>query len=111
MNLGIGAGKTREDHRGVADQLYASYAYGRDLRRLVAIVGEEALTELDKKYLKLADGFEKEFISQGDDDRSIEETFKIAWNLFAMLPEDELKRIKREYIKKYHPRHLEQSGG
>jgi len=51
------------------------------------------------------------FISQGDDDRSIEETFKIAWDLFAMLPEDELKRIKREYIKKYHPRHLEQSGG
>jgi len=111
MNLGIGAGKTREDHRGVADQLYASYAYGRDLRRLVAIVGEEALTELDKKYLKLAGGFEKEFISQGDDDRSIEETFKIAWNLFAMLPEDELKRIKREYIKKYHPLHKEQSGG
>ena len=55
MNLGIGAGKTREDHRGVADQLYASYTYGRDLRRLVAIVGEEALTDLDKKYLKFAD--------------------------------------------------------
>jgi V/A-type H+-transporting ATPase subunit B len=111
MNLGIGPGKTREDHRGVADQLYASYAYGRDLRRLVAIVGEEALTELDKKYLKLADGFEKEFISQGDDDRSIEATFKIAWDLFAMLPEDELKRIKREYIKKYHPLHQEPGGG
>jgi V/A-type H+/Na+-transporting ATPase subunit B len=105
MNLGIGPGKTREDHRGVADQLYASYAYGRDLRRLVAIVGEEALTELDKQYLKFADGFEKQFITQGDDDRSIEETLTIAWNLFAILPEDELKRIKREYIKKYHPAH------
>ena len=103
MNLGIGPGKTREDHRGVADQLYASYAYGRDLRRLVAIVGEEALTELDKLYLKFAEGFEKQFITQGDDDRSIEKTLAIAWDLFAILPEDELKRIKREYIKKYHP--------
>ena len=82
MNLGIGAGKTREDHRGVADQLYASYAYGRDLRRLVAIVGEEALTDLDKKYLKFADNFERQFITQGDEDRSIEKTLSIAWNLF-----------------------------
>jgi V/A-type H+-transporting ATPase subunit B len=105
MNLGIGPGKTREDHRGVADQLYASYAYGRDLRRLVAIVGEEALTELDKKYLKFADGFEKQFITQGDDDRSIETTLAIAWDLFSLLPEDELKRIKREFIAKYHPVH------
>jgi V/A-type H+-transporting ATPase subunit B len=103
MNLGIGPGKTREDHRGVADQLYASYAYGRDLRRLVAIVGEEALTELDKRYLKFADRFEKEFITQGDDDRSIETTLAIAWDLFTILPEDELKRIKREYIAKYSP--------
>ncbi|NMB78781.1 MAG: V-type ATP synthase subunit B [Methanomicrobiales archaeon] len=103
MNLGIGPGKTREDHRGVADQLYASYAYGRDLRRLVAIVGEEALTGLDKQYLKFADSFEKLFISQGDDDRSIEETLTLAWNLFSILPQDELKRIKREHIKKYHP--------
>jgi V/A-type H+-transporting ATPase subunit B len=110
MNLGIGLGKTREDHRGVADQLYASYAYGRDLRRLVAIVGEEALTDLDKKYLKFADGFEKQFITQGDDDRSIETTLAIAWDLFAILPEDELKRIKREYIAKYHPAHARPAG-
>jgi V/A-type H+-transporting ATPase subunit B len=103
MNLGIGQGKTREDHRNVADQLYASYAYGRDLRRLVAIVGEEALTELDKIYLKFADEFEKKFISQGDEDRSIERTLEIGWDLMSMLPEDELKRIKREYISKYHP--------
>jgi len=103
MNLGIGAGKTREDHRGVADQLYASYAYGRDLRRLVAIVGEEALTELDRKYLKFAEGFERGFITQGDEDRSIERTLSIAWDLFATLPEDELKRIKKEHIAKYHP--------
>jgi len=103
MNLGIGPGKTREDHRNVADQLYASYAYGRDLRRLVAIVGEEALTELDKKYLKFADECEKRYITQGDENRSIEQTLSIAWDLFTMLPEEELKRIKREYIQKYHP--------
>jgi V/A-type H+-transporting ATPase subunit B len=111
MNLGIGPGKTREDHRGVADQLYASYAYGRDLRRLVAIVGEEALTELDKKYLKFADRFEKEFITQGDEDRSIERTLTLAWELFSLLPEDELKRIKREYIRKYHPAYQNPAGG
>jgi len=103
MNLGIGPGKTREDHRNVADQLYASYAYGRDLRRLVAIVGEEALTELDKKYLKFADDFERQFITQGDENRNIDQTLDIGWHLFATLPEDELKRIKRDYIQKYHP--------
>ncbi len=103
MNLGIGPGKTREDHRNVADQLYASYAYGRDLRRLVAIVGEEALTDLDRVYLKFADDFEKRYITQGDENRSIERTFEIAWDLFSQLPEEELKRIKVEYIKKYHP--------
>jgi len=106
MNLGIGPGKTREDHRGVADQLYASYAYGRDLRRLVAIVGEEALTDLDRKYLKFAEEVEKKFISQGDNDRSIEKTLSLAWELFAILPEDELKRIKRDYITKYHPQYI-----
>ncbi|HUU75544.1 MAG TPA: V-type ATP synthase subunit B [Methanoregulaceae archaeon] len=105
MNLGIGVGKTREDHRNVADQLYASYAYGRDLRRLVAIVGEEALTELDKKYLSFAEQFERKFISQGDENRSIEQTLSIGWDLLANLPEEELKRIKLEYIQKYHPSH------
>ncbi len=110
MNLGIGPGKTREDHRGVADQLYASYAYGRDLRRLVAIVGEEALTEMDKKYLKFADEIEKRFITQGNEERSIEKTLQIAWDLFSILPEDELKRIKREFIKKYHPAHKDKEG-
>jgi V/A-type H+-transporting ATPase subunit B len=103
MNLGIGPGKTREDHRNVADQLYASYAYGRDLRRLVAIVGEEALTELDKKYLNFADEFERQFITKKDENRSIERTLEIGWQLFTLLPEEELKRIKREFIQKYHP--------
>lgn len=103
MNLGIGEGKTREDHRGVADQLYAGYARGRDLRRLVAIVGEEALTDIDRKYLKFSDLFERQFVTQGDDDRPIEKTLAIAWDLFATLPADELKRIRREYIAKYLP--------
>ena len=103
MNLGIGPGKTREDHRNVADQLYASYAYGRDLRRLVAIVGEEALTELDKKYLKFSDEFENQYITQGSEDRGIERTMDIGWDLFSMLPMEEFKRIKVDYIKKYHP--------
>jgi V/A-type H+-transporting ATPase subunit B len=110
MNLGIGAGKTREDHRGVADQLYASYAYGRDLRRLVSIVGEEALTDLDRKYLKFADLFERQFITQGNEDRPIEKTLSIAWDLFSTLPEDELKRIKKEHIRKYHPAAREAAG-
>jgi V/A-type H+-transporting ATPase subunit B len=103
MNLGIGEGKTREDHRNVADQLYASYAYGRDLRRLVAIVGEEALTELDQKYLHFADLIEKKFIGQGETNRNINDTFSLAWELFSLLPEEELKRIKLEYIDRYHP--------
>ncbi|MGZ4902299.1 MAG: V-type ATP synthase subunit B [Halobacteriota archaeon] len=105
MNLGIGPEKTREDHRNVADQLYGSYAYGRDLRRLVAIVGEEALTELDKKYVEFADEFERRFISQGNEDRSIETTLGIGWDLLSTLPEEELKRIKLDYIQKYHPVH------
>ena len=105
MNLGIGPGKTREDHRNVADQLYASYAYGRDLRRLVAIVGEEALTDLDRKYLKFADNFERSFISQGSSERGIADTLDLGWELFASLPDEELKRIKLDYIKKYHPQY------
>jgi len=103
MNSGIGEGKTREDHRGVANQLYAAYAQGRDLRRLVAIVGEEALSELDRKYLKFADDFEQNFVSQGDEDRSIERTLEISWELLSVLPKEELKQLKKEHIKEYLP--------
>ncbi len=102
MNHGIGKGKTREDHRGVADQLYAGYAQGRDLRSLSAVVGEEALSEIDRKYLKFADEFESRFITQSaDEDRSIEETLDLGWELFSILPEAELKRVKVEHIEKY----------
>jgi V/A-type H+-transporting ATPase subunit B len=95
----------------VADQLYSAYAQGRDLRSLSAIVGEAALTESDRLYLKVADRFEKEFVSQGRyQDRGIEETLGIGWNILSMLPEGELKRIKKEFIDKYYRRQaLEQS--
>lgn len=102
MNLGIGEGKTREDHRAVANQLYAAYAQGRDLRRLVAIVGEEALSETDRRYLRFADDFEKRIVGQGDEGRSIEETLDIGWDLMAGLPMSELKRV-RDFVEKYHP--------
>lgn len=102
MNLGIGKGKTREDHRGVADQLYAAYAEGKDLRALSAVVGEEALSSRDKKYLKFADEFEKKFVQQGFyENREIDKTLGIAWDLFSTIPETELKRVKREFIQKH----------
>lgn len=102
MNLGIGKERTREDHRGVSDQLYAGYANGRDLRSLSAVVGEESLTDVDRKYLRFADEFEKKFITQGPyEDRSIEQTLDLGWELLSMLPEDELKRVKKEFIEKY----------
>jgi len=103
MNAGIGPGKTREDHRQVADQLYAFYAEGRDLRRLVAIIGEGALTAEDQAYLKFADAFEREFVNQEMRDRSIEETFEIAWRLLAGLPIAALKRIDRDLIRRHRP--------
>jgi len=102
MNLGIGEGKTRDDHRAVANQLYAAYAQGRDLRRLVAIVGEEALSDTDRRYLRFADDFEKMIVGQGEVGRTIEETLDLGWELMAGLPMSELKRV-RDFIPKYHP--------
>ncbi|MDD5112094.1 MAG: V-type ATP synthase subunit B [Candidatus Altiarchaeota archaeon] len=102
MHGGIGAGKTREDHDGVSNQLYAAYAEGRDLRDMVAVVGEDALTARDKKYLQLADRFEGEFLSQRrDEERTIEETLDLGWDLISILPEQELKRLDPELLKKF----------
>jgi V/A-type H+-transporting ATPase subunit B len=102
MNSGIGDKKTREDHKGVSDQLYAGYANGRDLRSLSAVVGEEALTPSDRKFLRFADDFEKRFVLQGPyENREIEQTLDLAWEMFAGLPEEELKRVKKEHIPKY----------
>ncbi|GIW37165.1 MAG: V-type ATP synthase beta chain [Meiothermus sp.] len=102
MNNGIGKGKTRADHKELADQLFSSYARGVNLRRLVAITGEDALTEIDKKYLRFASNFEQKFINQGQKERSIEESLNIGWALLADFPASELKRIRREYIEQYH---------
>lgn len=103
MNLGIGPTRTREDHKQVSDQMYAAYAEGRDLRGLVAIVGEEALSDRDKKLLKFAAEFEDKFVRQRrDEDRSIAETLDLGWKLLGILPENELTRISPELRKKYH---------
>ena len=106
MNQGIGEERTREDHSGVSDQCYAAYAEGRDVRNLVAVVGEEALTERDKKFLQFADAFENEFVVQDRDaNRSIEETLDLGWKLLTILDEGDLKRIDNELIEKYHPKY------
>ncbi len=102
MNQGIGKGRTREDHRGVADQLYSSYGRGVDLRSLAAIVGQEALGKDDRLYLDFANRFEEKFVTQGyNADRTIERTLEIGWELLSMFPERELKRVKKEFIERY----------
>jgi len=102
---GIGEGKTREDHSGVMNQLIAAYARGKEARELMTILGESALTELDRLYAKFADAFEKEYVSQGyQTNRSIEETLTLGWKLLTLLPKSELKRIKPEMIDAYYPK-------
>ena len=106
MNAGIGGEKTRDDHKKVSDQCYALYAEGRDLRGLVAIVGKDALSKRDLQILDFAEAFEDKYVRQGiDDDRSIEDTLDIAWNLLAEVDEDILTRIDAETIKAWHPAH------
>ncbi|OYR55697.1 V-type ATP synthase subunit B [Halorubrum halodurans] len=103
MDDGIGEGLTRADHGGVSDQMYAAYAEGEDLRDLVNIVGREALSERDNKYLDFADAFETEFVDQGfDTNRDLEETLEIGWDLLSMLPKEELNRVDEEFIEKYY---------
>ena len=99
---GIGEGKTREDHADTMNQLFAAYARGKEAKELSAILGEAALTDIDKLYAKFADGFEKMYVSQGfTTNRDIEETLDIGWTLLNILPRSELKRIKEKYIDKY----------
>jgi V/A-type H+-transporting ATPase subunit B len=103
MDDGIGEGLTRADHGGVSDQLYAAYAEGEDLRDLVNIVGREALSERDNKYLDFADRFEEEFVQQGyDTNRDIEETLSIGWELLSTLPREELNRVDEGQIDQYY---------
>ncbi|HID42519.1 MAG TPA: ATP synthase subunit B [Archaeoglobaceae archaeon] len=104
MKEGIGEGHTRDDHHQWNDQMYAAYAEGVDLRGLVAIVGEEALSEKDRRFLKFADEFERRWLQQGRyEDRSIDQTLDLGWELLAMLPEAELVKIETKFIQKYHP--------
>ena len=102
---GIGEGKTREDHSGTMNQLFAAYSAGKDAAELMTILGEAALSDTDKLYAKFAGEFERLYIGQGQEtDRSIEETLDIGWKLLSILPTSELKRIKLEYIEKYLPK-------
>tara|TARA_Y100000310_G_scaffold79869_1_gene76539 strand:+ start:4654 stop:6024 length:1371 start_codon:yes stop_codon:yes gene_type:complete len=102
MNEGIGDGKTRDDHSGVSNQLYAGYAEGIDLRDLVAVVGEEALSDRDKKFLGFAGQFEDKFIKQGrDENRDIDSSLGIGWDLFTSLPKEELKKLDLAHIDKF----------
>lgn len=100
---GIGEGKTRKDHSNTMNQLFSAYARGKDAKELMVILGEAALTELDKKYAEFADEFEKKYVSQGNNtDRSIEETLDIGWQLLKILPRSELKRISDELLEEYY---------
>jgi len=99
---GIGQGKTREDHADIFNQLYAAYARGKEVEELTVILGEAALTDMDKLYLKFAEKFEDEYISQGEyENRSIDQTLDLGWKLLSMFPRGELKRIRTEYLDKY----------
>ncbi len=103
MDDGIGEGLTRADHSDVANQLYAAYAEGEDLRDLVNIVGREALSERDNKFLDFADRFEQEFIQQGfQTERTVNETLEIGWDLLSMLPKEELTRIGEEFLEEHY---------
>lgn len=100
---GIGEGKTRADHANTMNQLFSAYARGKEAKELMVILGEAALTDIDKLYAKFADAFETEYVSQGYNvNRDIEETLQIGWKLLSILPRSELKRIKDEFLDKYY---------
>ena len=101
---GIGEGKTREDHSGTVNQLFAAYARGKDAKELMTILGEAALSDDDKQFAKFADAFEQRYVNQGNNtNRTIEDTLNLGWELLSLLPRTELKRIKPELIEKYMP--------
>ena len=100
---GIGEGKTRKDHADVLNQLFAIYARGKECKELMAILGEAALSDVDKLYAKFADEFENKYVSQGyEKDRSIEETLDVGWELLRTMPRSELKRVKKEYLDEFY---------
>lgn len=102
MDEAVGKEKTREDHRELSNQLYAVYARGMEVRELALVMGEATLSEIDRKYLKLTDEFERKFVKQGEyEERSVEETLDIGWQLLSLMPKSELKRLREEFIAKY----------
>ncbi len=101
---GIGVGKTREDHADVMNQLYSAYARGKNAKELAVVLGESALSEVDLLFVKFSDAFEARFVTQGENEnRTIEESLALGWELLAMLPRSELKRVRDAWIEKYHP--------
>jgi len=103
MKHGIGPERTREDHDDVSNQMYSAYAEGKDFRELIAVVGEEALTDRDKLYLQFTDLFENELVRQAEhEDRSIDDTLNLGWKLLSTLPREDLKRIKPEFIEEHY---------
>jgi len=102
---GIGKGKTREDHADTMNQLFAAYARGKEAKELSVILGEAALSDIDRLYAKFSDAFEEQYVSQGyDTNRTIEETLDLGWKLLSILPRGELKRIRDEFLDKYLPK-------
>jgi len=102
MDEAVGEGKTREDHRELSNQLYAAYARGIEVRELALVMGETSLSDMDRRYLKFADEFERKFVNQGENEnRSVEETLDLGWQLLSLMPKSELKRVREEFISKY----------
>ena len=111
MKDGIGDGMTREDHAAVSSQLFACYSKVQSIRNLASIIGEEEMGDLDKLYLKFGNEMEKRFFTQGEfEERSIEDTLNIGWELLSILPREELYRIKDELLDKYLPKSAVQEG-
>ena len=101
---GIGKGKTREDHADTMNQLFSAYSRGKEAKELAVILGDAALSDMDKLYAKFADAFEEQYVSQGyTNNRSIQETLDLGWKLLSILPKSELKRIRESYLEKYYP--------
>lgn len=103
MNAGIGEGKTREDHGSVANQLYAAYAQGTQLKQLASIAGKDSLSSRDQLYLDFAEQFEQQFIHQGTEIRTIEETLNLGWKMLTLLPKSGLNRIPLKFIEQFYP--------
>jgi V/A-type H+-transporting ATPase subunit B len=105
MKDGIGEGMTRGDHPHLASQLFAAYSYVKDVRNLASVIGEEELTPLDHQYMQFGEAFERQFVSQRqDEERTIEETLDLGWKVLGELPADELHRVSDEEIEKWYGR-------